>query len=62
MDIRNIQQKREKKLFSHLKPAEKIEFAIELSEFVQELRESVKREYERGTKAGHRTTGRGKSS
>ncbi len=62
MNIRDIQQKREKKLFSHLKPAKKIELAIELSEFVQELREAVKREYERGIKSRHRTTGRGKDS
>ncbi len=60
MDIRYIQQKREKRFYAHLKPAQKIELAIELSELVYELKRAVKREYEGRTKENYRTVRRGK--
>lgn len=62
MNIRDIQRKRENKLFLNLPPSKKLEIAIELSEFVQELQSTVKKEYERRIKRTHKIAGRSKIS
>lgn len=60
MNIRQIQKRREHIFFNRLTPKERIEFAVELSELVYEIKNAVKKEYERRANKGCRTTKRGK--